>query len=357
MKSIALIVSLNFRAAHISHLVASYLQMEKMGYETFCYVHPDAVSFLPKDVRYITTLKGIKKVAIAIFWFPSLRNIIKMVSLKCFHGSKLVYVFHEPIEKFSTYIQSGNSLLRTVELFLKYYVALSFLALSDHILLPSKKAMGLYEGGVSRFINKSYSYLPLMYTDERTEKELKKARQYVSYIGGISKDHAFDEFIDFIYEAYRRKEFGDIGFLVATWNKICRNDKINEMLKAGVLRVKEGKPMTNEEINSFYASSFFVWNAYNRSTQSGVLAKAFMFGTPAIVMSKNLSEFVVDGVEVVAVEGNRDYASLSRAAHTLIENSTYFSRNARQNYERNYDYQCHNNKVKQILKSIGLRTE
>ncbi len=110
--------------------------------------------------------------------------------------------------------------------------------------------------------------------------------------------------------------------------------------------------MSNDEINIYYASSYLVWNAYNRSTQSGVLAKSFMFGTPGLVMRHNLSEFVENGREVKAVNSNADFTELDAAINDVLSNFDRYSTNARCNYERNYDYKNHNAEMQDIINSL-----
>ena len=48
--------------------------------------------------------------------------------------------------------------------------------------------------------------------------------------------------------------------------------------------------MTTEEINGFYLQSICVWNAYTRSTQSGVFASSLMMGTPVIANENGISK-------------------------------------------------------------------
>ena len=348
---VALIISLNFRAAHISHLVASYYQMSELGYTPICLIHHDAINYLPQNVKYITSINEISRVDVAIFWFPALGNIKLMWKLKHMFGAKIVYVFHEPIEKFSTYLASGNSRLWTIKFFAKYYVGLSFLMLADKIILPSRKAVELYENGLSKFANRNYGYLPLLYSDER-DPEMNFERKYFSYIGSINNDHAYGNYVDYIYSIFKRNRFSKLKFLIASWRDVPEDSRIKEMTDCGILKVVSGKPMTNEEINEYYISSFLVWNAYHRSTQSGVLAKSFMFGTPGLVMKHNLSEFVVDGREVKAIACNSDIEELDNALEDVLLNFSTYSSNARKNYERNYDYRIHNKKMDTILNSL-----
>lgn len=165
----ALIVSLNFRAAHVSHLLASYYQMADLGFTPVLLVAPEFADYLPENIKFITSLGDPnlpRDIAVAIFWFPCLKNIPAMLRLRLKNKTRIIYVFHEPIEKFSTYLASGNSRWWTIKFFAKYYVGLSFLTLSDKVLLPSKKAVSLYENGISKIANRNYGYLPLLYSDE-----------------------------------------------------------------------------------------------------------------------------------------------------------------------------------------------
>lgn len=354
MKHIALIISLKFRAAHISHLVASYRQMEELGFKSYCYIHPEAIPFLPQGIEYITDISEIKNVSIAIFWFPALYNIKNMLKLKLHYKAKIIYVYHEPIESLKTYIKSGNTIWAIIKIFLKYYVSLIFLLLANIIILPSQKAINLYEKHITKWINTNYFYLPLLYSDEINTVP-KQERKYFSYIGSISQDHAFDEFINIIYSLYKKKAFPMLHYLIATWQEIPYDKRINEMINAGVLKIEAGKPMTNEEINAHYASTFLVWNAYNRSTQSGVLAKSFMFGTPGLVLKQNLSEFVSNSREVIAIDSNSDYNQIKNAIEFAQNNFVKLSTYARLNFEKNYDYRIHNEEMGNIIKTLNQK--
>ncbi|MBD5261375.1 MAG: hypothetical protein HDS38_04505 [Bacteroides sp.] len=351
MNEIALIVSLNFRAAHISHLLASYRQMEELGYKSILYIDKNFIPFLPTTVDYITDLGELEHISVAIFWFPALKNINAMIKLKLRHDAKIIYIYHEPVEAFSSYLKSGNSFWWTIKYFLKYYIGLTFIKLADKIILPSKKALELYQQNVTNKLNSNYSYLPLLYEDESQYIE-NQNREFFSYIGGISFDHAFDKYLDFIYEYYKKSETLPIKFLIASWRQLPKDSRISEMKDAGVLTIQCGKPLTNDEINKFYASTLLVWNAYNRTTQSGVLAKSFMFGTPGLVLKKNLSEFIQDKKEVIAIESNTNFNQIKNAIQYAIENIDQLSISARSNYLKNYDYKSHNLEMKNILHSL-----
>lgn len=346
----ALIVSLNFRAAHVSHLVASYKQMAELGYRPKLWIAPEFIPFLPEGISYVTDISDVETVDIAIFWFPAAKNASCMRRLKKQFKTKIIYVLHEPIESFKDYKASGFSITEIIKIYAKYTFSLSFLLLSDYIILPSKKALLLYEHSFARRLNKHYKLVPLLFDDEKKDDV---PRKYFSYIGTIAKDHAFSEYVDFIHNLYSKNEIPyNLNFLIATRNVVERTDKISELLNSGGLTVIEGRPLTDDEINRCYAESYCIWNAYHRTTQSGVLAKASMFGTPAIVRTENLSEFSVNGKNVAAVNENTDYESLKTALADILDNFTRYSECSREVFMSTFYYKSHNASLADIIQQL-----
>lgn len=314
-------------------------------------VAPGFIPFLPDGIDYITSFDEIKSADYAIFWFPAKQNIAAMIRLRLKFHSKIVYVFHEPIESYSTYIKSGNSHVWTIQFYLKYCFSLIFLLLSHKVILPSNKALKMYDSQICRLLNKNRCYLPLLYYDEA--KTIRGNRKYISYIGTISKDHAFDKYIDMIYYLFKENCTEDsLCFQIATRFNVERDNRIQEMIEANRLIINDGHPLSDEEINEAYSSSYMVWNAYHRTTQSGVMAKAFMFGTPAIVLKKNLSEFMTDRGNVFACENNSDLDSLKVAVIYIYNHFEEMSKTARDTFMRCFDYKNHNVSMKKLLESI-----
>lgn len=93
----------------------------------------------------------------------------------------------------------------------------------------------------------------------------------------------------------------NIRFMIATRSSISsllKEEIFVDAIRKGRIVIHEGRPMTENEINKYYRQSICVWNAYNRSTQSGVLPNALMQGTPVIVNSRGVAKEVIsDGVE------------------------------------------------------------
>lgn len=116
-------------------------------------------------------------------------------------------------------------------------------------------------------------------------------------IGGYSPARASDEFLGFV--KYIGENGLGIKLQIATRSSI--EDKLSdpifkEMIESGQLVVRQGRPLSSEEINLAYRTSICTWNAYRRSTQSGVLPNAFMQGTPVIATHVgSFDDYVIPG--------------------------------------------------------------
>lgn len=349
------IFSLNFNAAHISHLLASYLQCAELGYESVLCLHEKFEPFfVDQDIKYIIYKRNSlpKDVVLSIFLFPSIHNITQSIYLKLFTKSKIVYLYHEPLESIKSYLLY-NTKWEIVVIILKNIISLLTVILSDAILLPSKKSYCLYIRNHYTCLNRHYFYFPLLYPDYN-QVEVDQKRIYFSYIGGICNDHAFDEYLSFVLKAIEGNLWmGVLKFCIATRNRLDVNDsRIKRAMESGRLVVQQGRHLTNEEMSNYYSQSYVIWNAYNRTNQSGVLANSFMFGTPGLVMKDNLSEFITDHVEVVAIDNNKNYQEIVIALDEILSNYEQYSKAARECFLHNFYYRTHNRLFQNIVNSI-----
>lgn len=344
----ALVISLNFNPGHVSHMIANYRQLEELGYESQLYVDAAFIPFLPKDCRYCVYGKDkIPQVSVAIVLFPSQKNLFLIRKLKRL-GSKVIYIFHEPLAPLKEYRKAGFSYTYLVKLWIVNQISRLTVKWSDAVLLPSKKAVEYYETN-PLYSNNNYYYLPLMYDDERTSKYIDYPRFFFGYIGTVAADHSFMEYLRFAEWAILEKRLPHLKFLIATKSDF---DIPRVMAESSRVVIQKGKPLSNDGINECYASSFIVWNAYSRSTQSGVLAKSFMFGTPAVVLRKNLSEFTEDGKEVVAISDNTSFEEIHEAVLRIMASFDTYSSFARERFERAFYYRQYNESFREILASL-----
>jgi len=343
MKPTAIIVSLNFNPGHVSHLIASYKQLDELGYSSVCYVNPQFDKFLPENINIVTSDSKVPKCDVAVITFPSLHNLPLIQKLRK-QRTKIIYIFHEPLAPLSHYRVSGFSYKYLAKLWIIDHINLLTVRWSDFILIPSRKAVEYYHKN-PKYKNSNVQYVPLLYDDEAKNMEPRE-RQYISYIGTVAADHSFNEFLKYVERAIDSNWNPGYNYLIATKSEFDVPEKLSVSLRVDI---KKGVPLTNEEINKAYASSLLVWNAYARTTQSGVLAKAYMFGTPALVMKHNLNEFMVDKQTVFSIADNTDVNEIQRGVEDIILNFDNYTKSCRELFLTHFYYRNYNKIMKEIL--------
>ncbi len=345
MKNKALIVSLNFHPGHVSHMVASYRQFEELGYESVYCVNERFVPYLPKDSRIrVYGKETVEKVSVAVFLFPSHKNLFLIRKLKC-HGTMIVYIFHEPLAPMKEYRKAGFSYKYLAKLCVINMISILMVKWSDAVLVPSKKAEEFYLAN-PLYKNENVHYLPLLYDDERTTQLANKQREYFGYIGTVAADHSFTEYLQFVEKAIVKDRLQQMKFLIATKSEF---EVPKVLAESSRVKIQKGRPLSDAEINEYYASTYVVWNAYSRTTQSGVLAKSFMFGTPAIVLRRNLSEFTKDSQEVVAIDDNTSFGEIEKAVLRITDDFDHYSSATRKRFEETFFYRKYNEQVKNLI--------
>lgn len=344
----ALIISLNFHPGHVSHMVASYKQCEELGYKSTYFVDPGFDNYLPHNSRMLLNDRHSCPITdLAIFLFPSQKNLPLIWKMKR-KGVKVVYIFHEPLSPMSDYRKAGFSYKYLAKLWVINRISQLTVEWSNLILLPSRKAVDFYEKN-PLYKNRNYHYLPLMYDDERRKRHELLPRIYFSYIGTIAADHSFVEFVNFAEWAIRENKMPEIRFLIATKSSFTVPDILKDSQRITIL---QGRPLTDEEINAYYASTIVVWNAYARTTQSGVLAKSFMFGTPAIVLRKNCNEFAHDGIEIKAIKDNTNKDEIAAAVEEVQKHFLSYSLNCRKRFMKSFYYRQYNEQFRELIEKL-----
>lgn len=348
------IASLKFSPGHLSHMIAYAQAFTELGH--------NAVLYLDKGY------KNIYQSVFPVLWYPyeteedcdllmicnpSRVNHIVAARLES-KGKRIMYLYHEPWDGLLSYLKEGIG--QTVKAIGAHYFSTKVLKLSNAVLVPSKYALDLYLKKDFK-LNKNVFVVPLLFDDENKKEIDVSEKKYFSYIGHAVKGHAFDLFIDFMKYSYMQKL--DIKFSIATrtdLKKLIDDDKIlTKMIYEGKLIVSHGKPLKNCEINEFYRNSFCVWNIYRRSTQSGVLPKAFMFGTP--VISSNIGsfpEFVKDGYNGYLITSHEkiDFKGILEKILYIRENIEVLSKGCRETFLRIFYYKANVKALEQILFQI-----
>ena len=115
-------------------------------------------------------------------------------------------------------------------------------------------------------------------------------------------------------------------------------NKLKFFQESNRLVIHDGNWLSNEEINIFFKDSIIVWNAYDRSTQSGILPKAFMFSTPVLGNSRIPNEFLIDYFNGIYLKDNTDNLEIVDAISVIIKNFEIFSLNSRHTFINKFHY-------------------
>jgi len=357
----ALIVSLNFNPGHFSHLIASYKQCKELGFIPYLYIDKRFVAFIvDPEINYFTSgnipAQFHKNDFLVFFWFPSVRNILEIIKFSIQSRSKYCYVFHEPFDSLINYYKSGFSYSKILKIVLVNLISLITVFLSSIVLLPSNKAYSLYYKHKNNLINKKAYLLPLLFDDEQiNSKQRIDDKKYFSYIGTVAEDHAFDEYLDFADHCITNNLLPQFKFLIATKSQL--NNYVSQkksLFNSDRISVASGVPMSNEEINAYYAMSSVIWNAYHRTMQSGVLPKAFMFGTPVIALKKNENEFTHNYNNCILINDNKSEVEILGAADYIFNHQAEFYNSCRQSFLNHFYYKNKNSDLQLILNKCDL---
>jgi hypothetical protein len=344
MKTKVALVSLRFNPAFIQHLIAYAKAMRELGHEAEFLLDSAYRAFPELDdvapVRNFGADGNAMTCKHAVFLNPSVKNEDLAKTFKR-NGTKILYVFHEPWQMSFDYLWS-EGLVATLKAIMAHHVTVPALRLADTVLLPSRYGLRKYEKPDVKY-NGNCIALPLLFDDEcaeAMEKSLDRKRCF-GFIGSLCRSHGFDQYLSFVRFALQHDS--KISFLIASRNPIparVLNDPIFSR-NANRIEILCGHPLTNNEINRCYAKSFCVWNLYRRSTQSGVLPKAFMFGSSVIAgRIGSFPEFIQDGVSGRFADA-RDHQNIWTALEDMRSNLDAYATNSRKTFLETFYYRSH----------------
>lgn len=350
----AAVISLKYHPGHYSHLISTYLLCNNLGYDSVLLMAKNLDNFDINDVykkKNNFIFHDYKDCSVAFFLFPSQWNIYEIIKFRIFGKAKVIYIFHEPIKSYYNFYIAGFSYVKLCKLFLIDIINKLTVKLSTHIILPSETSLSAYIDSYTKYNNK-YSLIPLFFDDESlNHSNILKKKRYISYIGTIAPDHAFNNFCSFIIFALENGIFEDLIFLIATSSQISVeiNNKLNKYFNSNRLLLIHGAWLSNYEINEFYSQSLIIWNAYDRSNQSGVLPKSFMFSTPVLGNALIPNEYIQDRINGIYVKDNSNNIDIFNAINEILSNINSYCLNARNTFIKKFYYKNYITQFKKII--------
>jgi glycosyltransferase involved in cell wall biosynthesis len=341
------IASLLFNPSHASHLVAFARAFAEVGSEVGYVLHPgyksmrDFAGIAPVSYYGSVPSQELNSFTDVLVYNSAIPNPAFARKMKR-NGCSIMYVYHEP--SISVRKAWGRSGLDSIaRLGISRMFSRLMLLTSDLVILPSRQALQNYLLRDSRYNGRTLE-VPLIFDDGYGSVD-RRERTTFSYIGTISRAHGFDQF--FAFMKYALRENLGIRFLIASRHNIPEDEILDQY--AANITVRCGRPLTNGEINECYAQSRCVWNLYRLSTQSGVMANAFMCGAPVIASRTGaFTQFVKDGYNGKFADA-MNHAEIAAAYYEIAAAMERYSKNSRQTFVDNFYYKSQLGRIEAML--------
>ena len=352
----AIIISAKYAPGHFSHMLAYYELFLSVGYESLLYLDKEYEDFTKEYPEYkrefISDTYEISADILFIYNMSTSDGRIISKFKKSNPNIKIYFVYHEPWMGISLWLtdllKKRESVFDSIKTFARAFFVKPILKSSNMILLPSNKAADYYKKTCIKY-NGNYIILPLVFTDETDKKLDLQVKKYFSFISTAQSSKNFTKFLEFI--KYKAKKDSSARFQIATRSDITEHidSQLKKLINEGRLIVNYGHPLSNAEINHAYAISECTWMLYNRSTQSGVLCKSFMFGTP--VIASNVGSFcdAVNGTNGIILEDNYTLDDIDAAYEKIKNNFEALCEGARQTFLSRFYYETYVDVFKKIV--------
>lgn len=284
-KLIAVIVSLRFSPGHASHMAGLGKAMEKLGYAVVFYCPREFSSIMVESGSgmFVSPEQPFPpNTDVMIIESPALTNQRLVSKARAAGCRRIVYIYHEPWESFRQLFQEGAR--QRFKSLVASFASMRLVRGVDVVWLPSRYALSLFERSCPKDREKAV-YIPLLFDDETVGQSVERRRPYIlGYVGTIAESHDFKGFISLATSLLR--ELPTARVLISSRSQlpeyVKKNVEVSKGMGSGSIVARCGRIQTSREANDSLMSVSCSWNAYRRSTQSGVLPRAFMCGTPCL---------------------------------------------------------------------------
>lgn len=359
-KKTAAIISLYFSCAHASHMMALGKLLDALGFAVTFILH---AGYLPMaDFSAIGETVSVTAVwhptsasafDLAVFCNCATRNHALVRDLRQ-RGTAVFYLLHEPGPVLSWRYFLSEGWRQTIRFVISSCFNIVTVRRSTGVIVHSSCALALYERNYLRH-NSNVHSMPLLFDDEIGSERFERAQRdkhFFGFVGTACKSHGFDVFVNFVKYAIRsgsRMRFTivtkvDLTSLLAGDRELARH------VTDGRIHMQHGRGLSNDEINLHYLDCFCVWTVYRRSTQSGVMANAFMAGSPVIATRVgSFPEYVVPGVNGEFVDSVDDFRAMLRMAEKMRHDIPLYSEGSRKTFLDTFYYGANRKRITELL--------
>lgn len=355
----AYVVSLHFSPAHASHMHALAKLLAELGFEVTFVLHEAYLSFT--DFASVGPAISADKYSpgtsscepdIAIFCNAAIGNHSVAAQMRE-RGTTVFYIFHEPDSVLNHLSEGWRDVVKLIG---ARYCSIAMLRACSGVIVPSDCARKLYQRYFHKY-NSNVHTMSLLLDDEVTASRVDGSRankRYFSFIGNAVKAHDFDSFVAFTKRAIRTGS--TVPFAIATRSDLSyllsKDEELSQYANEKRIRIQHGRILSNDEINDYYLNSFCVWNIYKCCTQSGVLPRALMAGTPVIANKiGSFPEYIRPGANGEFVDSASDYDGILEAAESIRRNIPTYADECRRTFMETFFYGANRETLAAIIAS------
>lgn len=359
----AVIMSAKYAPGHFSHMLAYDRLFRAIGFEPTMLLD-DGYENFQKDYSgyHYTYFKEIRSVQadILLIYNMSTKDVKYIRMLKQTNPDmKVLFVYHEPWFGYAKWWDDlrskRESFVDSVKTLGRYFFAKSLLKNTDTVLLPSRKAEEYYKT-ICAEINGSYAVFPLVFTDEAENAAIRE-KKYFSFISTVQNSKNFTMFLEYV--RYKARKDASAFFQIATRSDISAfiDKPLQDLIGQKRLIVNHAHSLANEEINHAYSVSNCTWMLYNRSTQSGVICKSFMFGAPVIASDTGSFREAVNADNGTILSGAYTLDDIDQAYEAIKRDLPRLSQGARETFLQQFYYGAHVERFRKLIDAQQARKD
>ena len=347
------IYSGKFNNGHVTGLMGWYQTFEYLGYYVELALPMDYLTYFSSEYKIINN-KNINfcNFDIVFIFNLSLHDQFIITEAKRHNSNiKILFLHHEPWRGFKLEKERLTlSFSMGIKILSKKIIAKRVIKNSDCIILPSKNSYEIYKKNESKY-NSRYEYTNLIIVDSE-HGDLRINKRYFSFIATATRDKGIDIFFEFVKYCFSKAY--DITFSITTKTDLTQyiDKDIEEIIKNGYLLLKHGKPLSETEMNEAYDNSLCSWLVYLSSSQSGVLPKCLLWGSPVVASKTGVFLEQIDGKNGILIEKVDDFEEIYCAYKKIKDNKTAYINNARKTYERFYSIESNAKTVERIINAL-----
>ena len=362
------IVSLRVSIGQFSHFLAFKEMLENNGHKVCLIIHEGYRRFCENEpllrnseIIYIASRTDLSNIVVdaALFYNISPMDVYAIKAMK--HNNpkaKVLYTYHEPWYGLNVWmkdiIEHRVKVIVPIKNIAIHFLAIRALRICDMVVLPSNTAKEIYNRYDVKY-NRNIAIFPLIYRDEAKDQPIHNDQRYFSFIATADMEKNFPLFLQCILEFFKRDSKFKAQIVTKADISSFWLPELDPYKKEGRLIVQSGRLLENSEINAALTKSYCTWLYYHHSTQSGVLARAFMLSSPVLASTSGCFCDYVNGKNGIVISETLDskdaIEEIWKAQRIISDNLSAMRVEARNTFDQSFSYHAFSDEFEKLIKN------